>query len=54
MIIMMVQLMTAYLKILELELLMTMIWRMQLTDDDYDISQVLSLKCIVLVPLGAS
>ena len=36
MIIMMVQLMTAYLKILELELLMTMIWKRQLTDDDHD------------------
>ena len=32
---MMVQMM-AYLKILELELLMTMIWRRQLTDDDHD------------------
>ena len=32
---MMVQMM-AYLKILELELLMTMIWKGQLTDDDHD------------------
>ena len=32
---MMVQMM-AYLKILELELLMTMIWRRQLTDDNHD------------------
>ena len=28
--------MMAYLKILKLELLMTMIWRRQLTDDDHD------------------
>ena len=53
MIIMMVQLMTAYLKILELESLMTMIWRMQLTDDDYDISQMLSLRVLCFGSFGS-
>ena len=54
---MMVQMM-AYLKILELELLMTnwsltMIWRMQLTDDDYDISQMLSLRVLCFGSFGS-
>ena len=53
MIIMMVQLMTAYLKILELELLMTMIWRMQLTDDDYDISQMLFFRVLCFSSFGS-
>ena len=49
---MMVQMM-AYLKILELELLMTMMWRMQLTDDDYDISQMLSLRVLCFGSFGS-
>ena len=53
MIIMMVQLMTAYLKILKLELLMTVIWRRQLTDDDYDISQMLFLRVLCFSSFGS-
>ena len=53
MIIMMVQLMTAYLKILKLELLMTVIWRGQLTDDDYDISQMLFLRVLCFSSFGS-
>ena len=49
---MMVQMM-AYLKILELELLMTMIWKGQLTDDDYDISQMLSLRVLCFSSFGS-
>ena len=49
---MMVQMM-AYLKILELESLMTMIWRIQLTDDDYDISQMLSLRVLCFGSFGS-
>ena len=36
MMIMMVQMMAAYLRILKLELLLTIIWKRQLTDDDHD------------------
>ena len=36
MMIMMVQMMTSYLKTLKLESLLTMIWRRQLTDDNHD------------------
>ena len=49
---MMVQIM-AYLKILELELLMTMIWKGQLTDDDYDISQMLFLRVLCFSSFGS-